>query len=215
MYFFYLLIFVSVFVLAGRITYWQGWAFCGICLLFIIIVSIKLADRKDFLAERLKPGPGVKWWDKIFFRLYSFLCLCLFVISVLDGGRFNWSPQLPVITYATGYTVMLSSYLFILWAMWTNQFFSSRVRIQSDRGQYVIQEGPYRFVRHPGYLGAIFWLPSLPLLLGSLWGLVPAGLAVIAIIIRTYLEDDMLQKELAGYGDYAKKVRYRLIRGIW
>lgn len=214
-YFFYLLIFAAVFALAGRITYWQGWVFCGTYLLFVIIVSIKFADRKDLLAERLKPGPGVKWWDKIFFRFYIFFSLCLFTVSVLDGGRFNWSPQLPIIVYTTGYTIMLLSFLFILWAMWTNNFFSSRVRIQSDRGQYVVQEGPYRFVRHPGYLGGLFWLLSSPLVLGSLWGLIPAGLAVVALIIRTCLEDNMLQKELTGYVDYAKKVRYRLIRGIW
>jgi protein-S-isoprenylcysteine O-methyltransferase Ste14 len=110
---------------------------------------------------------------------------------------------------------MMFSYFFILWAMWTNNFFSSRVRIQTDRGQYVVQEGPYSFVRHPGYLGVLFWQPSIPLSLGSLWGLIPACLAVISIIIRTYLEDRMLQKELPGYSDYTRKVRYRLIRGIW
>ncbi len=214
-YFYYLLIFAAVFVLAGKIKYWQGWGFCGTYLIFIIIISIKFADRKDLLAERLRPGPGVKWWDKIFFWFYLLLALCLFAVSVLDGGRFNWSPRLPAIVYAAGYAVMLPSYLFVLWAMWTNNFFSSRVRIQSDRGQYVVQEGPYRFVRHPGYLGGIFWLITMPLILGSLWGLIPAGLAVIAIIIRTYLEDEMLQKELPGYADYAKKVPFRLIRSLW
>ncbi|MGA2915438.1 MAG: isoprenylcysteine carboxylmethyltransferase family protein [Sedimentisphaerales bacterium] len=167
-YFFYLLTFVIVFVLAGKITYWQGWAFCGIYLLFIVIVSIKFADRKDFLAERLKPGPGVKWWDKIFSRSYFFLTLCLLTVSVLDGGRFQWSPRLPAIIYAISYVLIFSSFLFVLWAMWTNNFFSSRVRIQTDKGQYVIQEGPYRFVRHPGYLGGIFWLITMPLVLGSL-----------------------------------------------
>lgn len=206
---------ILVFVPAGTIHYWQGWAFCGIYFFVLIFSFIVFYGKKDLLQEKLKPGPGVKWWDKIFFSFFMiFLCIVL-VISSLDATRFKWSGQLPVWPYAVSFIVMLLSYIFSLWAMWINNFFSSRVRIQSDRGQYVIQEGPYRFVRHPGYLGGIFWLPSLSLVLGSLWGLIPAGLAVIAVIIRTYLEDKMLQEELPGYIDYAKKVRFRLIRGIW
>jgi protein-S-isoprenylcysteine O-methyltransferase Ste14 len=110
---------------------------------------------------------------------------------------------------------MFASYGFIMWAMFTNNFFSSKVRIQSDRGQYVVQQGPYKFVRHPGYLGVLFWMPSTALTMGSLWGLIPAALAVLTIIIRTYLEDKTLQKELPGYIEYTQKVRYRLIPGIW
>jgi protein-S-isoprenylcysteine O-methyltransferase Ste14 len=99
--------------------------------------------------------------------------------------------------------------------MWTNNFFSRVVRIQTDRGHYVVQDGPYRFVRHPGYLAGCFSLLSMPLALGSLWGLIPATLAVLLIIIRTYLEDATLQNELTGYHQYAKKVKYRLLPGIW
>jgi len=214
-YAFFLLTMAILFISANRITYWQGWLFGGIYFLFLVITSTKFTTKKDLLQERIKPGPGVKWWDKIFFRFYLFFCVAILIVSSFDAGRFKWSPQLPVVIYAAAYFVMLTSYLFVLWAMWTNKFFSSRVRIQTDRGHYVVQEGPYRFVRHPGYLGGIFWLLTFPLALGSLWGLIPAFLAVIAIIIRTYLEDKMLQKELLGYADYAKKVCYRLMRGIW
>jgi protein-S-isoprenylcysteine O-methyltransferase Ste14 len=214
-YAFFLLTIAILFISAGRLSYWQGWLFCGIYFLFLVITSFNFADKKDLLAERLKPGPGVKWWDKIFFPFYLFFIAVLLIVSALDAGRFYWSPRLPVIVYAAAYVAMLASYSFILWAMWTNKFFSSRVRIQTDRGHYVIQQGPYRFVRHPGYLGMLFWLFSLPLTLGSLWGLIPAALSIIAIIIRTYLEDKTLQKELPGYADYAKKVRCRLIKGIW
>jgi len=214
-YAFFLLTMSILFILAGRLTYWQGWLFGGTYFILLVIISIKFTDRKDLIYERLKPGPGVKWWDKIFFRFYIFLSICLLAVSTLDGGRFKWSPQLPAILYIVSYAMLLISYLFILWAMWINKFFSSRVRIQTDRNHYVIQEGPYRFVRHPGYLGGIFWLLTFPLILGSLWGLIPALLDVIAIIIRTYLEDKMLQKELPGYTDYANRVRYRLMRGIW
>jgi protein-S-isoprenylcysteine O-methyltransferase Ste14 len=99
--------------------------------------------------------------------------------------------------------------------MYINKFFSSVVRIQKDRGHKVIQDGPYKYVRHPGYVGIFFLAPAVPLILGSIWGLIPSGLFIIAIIIRTYLEDKTLHKELEGYKEYAKKVKYRLIPGIW
>ncbi|HUV75978.1 MAG TPA: isoprenylcysteine carboxylmethyltransferase family protein [Dehalococcoidales bacterium] len=99
--------------------------------------------------------------------------------------------------------------------MWVNRFFSSVVRIQKDRGQEVVQNGPYHSVRHPGYVGGILMAISTSLVLGSLWALIPAGVIFILLVIRTYLEDTTLQKELTGYADYAKKVRFRLLPGIW
>ena len=97
--------------------------------------------------------------------------------------------------------------------MWVNRFYSSVVRIQT--GQEVVQDGPYRFVRHPGYVGGILMAISSSLIFGSLWALIPAGIVVILLIIRTHLEDITLQKELQGYIDYTKKIRYRLLPGIW
>jgi len=204
-----------VFISAGTLNYWQGWLFVAFYVLISLLNASKFAGSKDLMSERIKPGPGVKWWDKIIFHIFVPLTTITVIISSLDGGRFHWSPRFPAVVYIISCAVMFLSYAFIMWAMFTNKFFSSRVRIQSDRGQYVIQEGPYRFVRHPGYAGVLFWQPSIPFVLGSLWGLIPAGLVIITIIIRTYLEDRMLRKELPGYSDYTKKVRYRIMRGIW
>jgi len=211
----FLLVLAATFISAGRITYWQGWLFTGTYFVLIVFVLIKFASKKDLLFERFRPGPGVKWWDKIFFTFDISLGFCILAVSALDAGRFRWSPQFPLSCYIVSYIVLLLSYFFFFWAMWTNKFFSSRVRIQTDRGHYVIQDGPYRFVRHPGYLGMIIWLLITPLVLGSVWGLIPAGLTVIAVIIRTYLEDTTLKNELPGYADYASKVRFRLIPGLW
>lgn len=204
-----------IFISAGTVHYWQGWVFCGVFFGILTITLIAFSGKKELIQERIKPGPGVKWWDKIFFPLAQIIMVFILAVSSLDRARFKLSPQLPIFVYIICITMMLASYFFIMWAMWTNNFFSSRVRIQSDRGQYVVQEGPYSFVRHPGYLGTIFWIPTLALVLGSLWGLIPAGLGIAAMILRTYLEDKMLQKELPGYSDYAKKVRFRLIPSIW
>jgi protein-S-isoprenylcysteine O-methyltransferase Ste14 len=204
-----------IFIFAGTFRYWQGWAFVVFYSVFAILTAGQYIRRKDLVNERLNPGPGVKRWDRIIFKIFTLLCMVVIALSCLDAGRFGWSPKFPTSVYVISNAVMYLAYSFIIWAMFTNNFFSSRVRIQTDRGQYVVQQGPYSFVRHPGYLGVLFWLPSLALVLGSLWGLIPAGLAVITIIVRTYLEDKMLQKELPGYIEYSQKVRYRLIPCVW
>ncbi|MEN6384223.1 MAG: isoprenylcysteine carboxylmethyltransferase family protein [Phycisphaerales bacterium] len=210
-----MLISILIFLSAGTLNYWQGWLVVGFYLVFTVITSKKFIKRKELVQERIKPGPGIKWWDKIIFRIFVPLTTITMFFSALDCGRFYFSPELPIFVYVISFISMVASYCFITWAMFTNNFFSSRVRIQSDRGQYVVQRGPYKYVRHPGYLGVVFWMPSTAITLGSLWGLIPAGLAVFTIIIRTYLEDKTLQKELPGYSEYAQKVRYRLIPMIW
>jgi protein-S-isoprenylcysteine O-methyltransferase Ste14 len=206
---------ITVFILAGRLDYWQGWLVFATYLALMIVFSVAFARKKDLIQERVKPGPCVKWWDKIFFALYVPFSFSISFVAALDAGRFHWSPQLPLVVYPLMLALTLLSYCLIYWAMWTNEFFSSRVRIQTDRGHYVITEGPYRFIRHPGYAGAIILLPAMGLLLGSVYSLIPAAIAIVLIVIRTYLEDTMLQKELPGYADYTRKTRFRLVPGIW
>ena len=101
------------------------------------------------------------------------------------------------------------------WAMITNAYFSTAVRIQDDRGHQVCTTGPYRFVRHPGYVGASLQSLVMPLMFGSLWALIPGALAVLMLVIRTTLEDQTLHEELDGYREYAQKTRYRLLPGTW
>jgi protein-S-isoprenylcysteine O-methyltransferase Ste14 len=180
-----------------------------------LAIIILFKNKTDLLKERLKPGPGMKSWDKVFWVFNFLLYFAVIIIGPLDAGRFMLSPELPISIYIISYVAHVVGYWLILWAMWTNNFFSSVVRIQKDRGQKVIQSGPYRIVRHPGYVATFLIAPSTAIILGSLWALIPAILWVIAIIIRTALEDKTLQKELEGYKEYAKKVRYRLIPGIW
>jgi protein-S-isoprenylcysteine O-methyltransferase Ste14 len=204
-----------IFMLAGRLSYWQGWLFGATYMGLNVAVAVLFAGKKDVIFERARPGPGTKWWDKIFFWSYLPTALGIIVVGALDAGRFGWTAPLPLAVCVISYVILVLSFTTVLWAMWTNKFFSRVVRIQSDRGHYVIQEGPYHFVRHPGYLSGIFILPGTALVLGSLWALIPAALAVTLVIIRTYLEDQMLQKELPGYADYAQRIRSRLLPGIW
>jgi protein-S-isoprenylcysteine O-methyltransferase Ste14 len=201
--------------LSMKTFYWQGWVFFGIHLTFFLLFMFLFRDKMDLMMERIKPGPGIKEWDKIFFAFYVPLNLTIFILSPLDGGKFHWSPDLPLYIYILAYAAYLSGVFVTVFAMWMNQFFSSIVRIQKERGHYVITDGPYKVVRHPGYSGAILLLVSMPIILGSLYGLIPAFLVVILLIIRTALEDKTLQHELEGYKGYTKQTKYRLLPGVW
>jgi protein-S-isoprenylcysteine O-methyltransferase Ste14 len=114
---------------------------------------------------------------------------------------------------AAGFVLLVSA--LSVWAMASNRFFSGTVRIQADRGHTVVDGGPYGFVRHPGYLAWCISAPAIPLMLGSLWALIPSLLGMCALVLRTSLEDRTLRKELPGYEDYARRVRYRLLPGVW
>jgi protein-S-isoprenylcysteine O-methyltransferase Ste14 len=214
-----LLVLAMLFLSAGSIAYWQGWVFCGVTIFLVILQVFLFSGKSDLVKERMKPGAGMKWWDKIFYSLYIPAFFAVVIVASLDAGRFGWTPHFSPLFSIAFYIISYFLYIFSLflytWGMWTNTFFSSVVRLQSDRGQEVVQRGPYRVVRHPGYVAGILMAISISLVLGSLWGLVPACVVLVLLVIRTYLEDTTLQRELAGYADYARKVRYRLLPGIW
>jgi protein-S-isoprenylcysteine O-methyltransferase Ste14 len=212
---FFVFFIALTFLLAGRLDYWPGWAFNGANILVLSLTAFVLRDRKDLMRERLKPGRGMKTWDKVYFVVSTPLFFAMFILSVLDGGRFSWSPRVPpaaMVLAAAAYG--LGQYV-LLRAKAANRFFSSVVRIQEDRGQTVCAGGPYRFVRHPGYLGGLIYALATPLLLGSLWGLVPAVLAMAPLVWRTAMEDRTLRAELTGYEDYARRVRFKLVPHVW
>jgi protein-S-isoprenylcysteine O-methyltransferase Ste14 len=204
-----------IFTLAGRLDYWQGWLFFSTFLVLMAAFGVFFTKKQDLMQERIRPGPGVKWWDKIIFVLFVPMTFLVSLLAALDAGRFHLSPQLPIALYLVMFVLILVGYCIIYWAMWTNNFFSSRVRIQTDRGHHVVTEGPYRYVRHPGYVGMIIFTPASALLLGSIYALIPAAITIVLLVIRTYLEDITLKKELPGYTDYTKQVRFRLIPCIW
>lgn len=204
-----------IFLAAGRIAYWQGWCFLAANAALIVANLILLSDRPDLLRERLSPGKGTKWWDKLYFGVTTPLYLVALVGAALDSGRFGWSPPLEPALYAAAYLVYVGGHALHLWAKRTNRFFATVVRIQSDRGQVVCSSGPYRFVRHPGYLGGLISTIVTPLLFGSLVLLPAALLFDVCLVIRTALEDRTLKAELPGYADYAHSVRFRLLPRVW
>ena len=135
-------------------------------------------------------------------------------LATLDAGRMYWSSvSLPVVVF--GYVLVAAGITLSAWAQAVNRFFEPGVRIQRERGQHVITSGPYKFVRHPGYVSAIMIFVGVPLSLASWWALIPAALATAILILRTSWEDALLRAELDGYADYARRTRFRLMPGIW
>ena len=216
----YLLIPLLLLLCGWDVDWWEAWVFS------LLIVAVGVGGR--IWAERRHPGlmveraralsedtADVKPWDRILAPLMAAsLSFSLVIVAGLDH-RFGWSPDFPIGLEILGLSMCMLGYAFATWALAENRFFSSVVRIQTDRGHAVCDSGPYRFVRHPGYAGNILPLPGVVLALGSAWTLVPAAAALIILIVRTALEDRTLQKELPGYRDYADRVRYRLIPGIY
>jgi protein-S-isoprenylcysteine O-methyltransferase Ste14 len=212
---FFILIIAFLFVVAGRLDYWQGWLFGGISLAFFLLNVILLRHNPELALERQRPGPGMKSWDKAYLAISALMGLTALVLAGLDAGRYGWSGSLPAWLYALSIGLFAAGQAILLWAKVANKFFSSVVRIQTERGHVVCEQGPYRFVRHPGYVGGILYGIATPILLGSYRAVIPQVLASLMLLIRTQLEDRLLQRELPGYRDYAGKVRSSTTAGSW
>jgi protein-S-isoprenylcysteine O-methyltransferase Ste14 len=204
-----------VFLSSGRLDYWQGWLFFGVNLAVVVLSAWLLKDDRGLIAERLHPGKGMKWWDKGYYLLSTPLYFAAIALAGVDAGRRHWSHHPRAVAYALFLAIFLLGQALFLLAKKVNPFFSSVARIQSDRGQSVCREGPYKYCRHPGYLGGLMFGLATPLVLGSYWALIPQALAALLLVGRTALEDQMLQKELLWYAEYAQAVRFRLFPGLW
>ncbi len=211
---FYLSIAAILFGAAGHLNWPMAWAFLGIHLM-LVVVTMVLADP-GLIEERTHVRPGIKRWDRI---LAGVLILLLVPVTLLVAGldveRFRWSPPLPMALQVLALVVFAAGTGFGCWAMVCNKFFATFVRIQTDRGHYVVTNGPYRYVRHPGYAGAIVAALASPVALGSLYALGPAFLGAGLLVVRACLEDGTLRAELSGYAQYASRVRWRLLPGLW
>jgi protein-S-isoprenylcysteine O-methyltransferase Ste14 len=210
-----LLLFAAIlFVTAGRLGWTEAWIFLGIYLVGITANGLwSLRHNPDMLNERGRMGANAKSWDKVIGLVYMVLLFAIYILAGLDA-RFGWSAAPPWVKILGGVAFAFSMVL-TFWVMSANTFLSTFVRIQDDRGHTTVTGGPYRYVRHPMYVGILFMSWGMPLLLGSWWALIPGALNIVLFFVRTALEDKTLQAELPGYKDYARKVRYRLLPGVW
>ncbi len=214
----YLFIPLVLLVCGGDLGWWQAWVYS------LLIVAAGIGGR--ILAERRHPGliaerqniekmQSSKAWDKVLAPLMALsVSFPLVIVAGLDH-RYSWTPIFPLWLNAFGFILISFGYAFATWALVENRFFFTTVRIQIDKGHVVCDSGPYRIVRHPGYAGIILPPLGMVLALDSVWTLIPAAVALIIAATRTVLEDQTLQDELPGYREYARRVPYRLIPGIY
>jgi protein-S-isoprenylcysteine O-methyltransferase Ste14 len=205
----------AILLAVGRWDWLWGWVYIGLLaaalaahpLVLVPINPALLADRSHGMRQ-----PGAKRWDIALVMLASAFFMAIMIVGGLDA-RFGWTGDVALGVHLAGVGLFIGGWAIFLWAMACNPFFSEAVRIQE--GHRVAERGPYRVVRHPGYVGACLGLVAQPLLFGSWPAFIPTVLAVAAYAVRTALEDRTLQAELPGYTAFAQRTCYRLLPGVW
>ena len=202
-----------LFLVAGTWDYWQAWVYLIINMIILILMGTVLTPNSELVEERLNPKQGMKGWDKFYFGVTAPLYVIALVLAGLDA-RFGWS-NIPLTVYWASVAIYILGQAIFQWARYTNQYFSSVVRIQTDRGQTVCMDGPYKYVRHPGYVGGFLFTITVGLVLGSWVATIPQAIAAFMLIWRTAREDKTLQVELPGYKEFTSETKYRLLPGVW
>lgn len=210
-----LLIFaLLMFVPAGRLDWPGAWIYLGTSIIYMSIVFLYMRKKNPIIFKvRQKKHTGTKKYDLLIIRIYTLLLGAMYIVAGLEIRYAG--PAWGLVGVISGVLLMMLAGLPAALAMGVNPHFEQTIRIQSDRDHQVISTGPYRYVRHPGYVGVIGIILATPLMLGASWSFIPAVLIMVLFIIRTAMEDRTLRGELTGYADYAARVRYRLIPGLW
>jgi protein-S-isoprenylcysteine O-methyltransferase Ste14 len=204
-----------LFIPAGRLDWGIGWALVGLYTVWVAASALLLIPANPgLLVERATHRFSAKRWDNVILGLYGVMTLVKYIVAGLDF-RYGWSASLPLAVQIVALAAAALGYALVTWAMVANAFFALANRIQSERGHAVVSNGPYRYVRHPGYIGSIVFELATPILLGSWWALIAGGVSALLMTIRTALEDRSLQQELPGYTDYTKATPDRLVPGVW
>lgn len=204
-----------LFLPAGTFAWRLGWLFLVVFLALTLAASLILWRlNPEIFDARRRIQPGTKSWDQLVASAVIVLFAVVPIVAAFHTVRYG-GTVLPGWAIVLGYLLVVVGFATMAWAQAVNRFFEPGVRIQSERGHHVIDTGPYAHVRHPGYVSAFALLAGIALALGSSWALVPAALACAVLVLRTHWEDRTLQAELPGYADYARRVRYRLMPGVW
>lgn len=209
---------IIFFSAAGQLEIGRAWLFFALTFIYYVVSFIIIYRSNPSLITH-RGGPAFredsKLWDKYILLAYTFLGIYgQFFVAGWDLGHINWF-NLGIEYLVVGLILFIISDILIVWAMVQNPFFEPTVRIQKERDQKVISSGPYRILRHPGYLSGILLHLALPMIVGSGLALIYSMVIIFLLILRTYLEDETLQAELEGYKDYSKNTRYRILPGVW
>ena len=205
-----------LFLAAGTTAWPEAWGYLAVITVVLGVYSlVVLPMHPELVDERRHPPADAKRWDKPFAVIVGIAGpVALILLSGFDR-RYRWSPPTPPWVEILGLVVGAAGGLFTNYAVAANRFFSALVRIQHDRGHHVIDTGPYRFVRHPGYAGSIVYMIGMAVALGSRAAIATTIVIALVLVLRTALEDRTLQAELDGYAQYARNVRFRLVPGLW
>jgi protein-S-isoprenylcysteine O-methyltransferase Ste14 len=210
-------IFMGVILLwsAGRIDWLAAWAVIIVTAAWVLATAIVIIRfNPELLAERLGPRKGAKSWDTAIVSMLGITQVFRYAVAGLDQ-RYGWSGDIPIAAQITGLIVCILGYALFVWATYSNAFFSQVVRIQSEHGHTVVKSGPYQYVRHPAYIGAILFEFAVSVTLASWWALIFSIIGAVLLILRTKFEDRTLQAELPGYQEYTLQVPNRLLPGVW
>ena len=199
---------------ARTLDWYNAWLYGSFLLIVKLSSAVSLARVNPAVLNARGTRQPMSRRERVFFSVFIPSSLALPVVAGLDAGGAGWSHR-SMLELVIGLGFMLVGTSLVVWALAVNAFFEPSVRIQRDRGHTVCTTGPYRFVRHPGYTGAILATAGVPLVLGSRWCFVPFAVMTVAFVIRTAYEDDMLRAELDGYEAYAVATRWRLLPFVW
>lgn len=208
---FTVLLWAGAFALTGRVDLPMLNVFLGVC--SALILAAFLALDPDLARERVRRGQTGE--DPGRLRMLRVLFLLEFAYGLLDIGRLHWSDRVPRPLQASGLVICCLAFAWVLWAATVNRFFVPVIRIQNERGHRVVSTGPYALVRHPGYAGSLVVAPAAALALGSWGALIPGAAVAATFIARAAHEDRFLHANLPGYAEYASRVGFRLLPGVW
>ncbi len=213
-----ILLMMILFLAAGTFAWWEGWVYITHAIAILLTSRLLLLKHQPALVEERGSAinrSDVHPVDKVLMPLIGII---LPVVSWIAAGldkRFHWSPDLAFGWQMLALVLMTIGSGIGVWAMLVNPYFSSHIRIQSDRDHSTVDAGPYRFVRHPGYAGGLLSWIAAPFFWSSYWVVIPCIIAIAVTILRTKIEDQLLHQELPGYVEYGEKVRFRLIPKLW
>lgn len=201
--------------IAGRLDWVEGWLLAGALMTYMVVGALVGITRDpELIEERGSAIKNAQGLEKAILLFVFTLCAMIIVVAALDAGRFGWSVM-PTAIKIVGWLLVIPGLALPIWVGIVNTYASAVIRVQQDRGHHVIKGGPYRYVRHPMYVGMVLLGIGIPLSLGSWWALIPGLMWSITFVLRAAQEDSILQRDLPGYADYARQVRYRLMPGIW
>lgn len=211
-----LLLTATPFIAAGDIGWIMPWVYLGTYVAVMLIGAALVAKADpEVIEERRQVREGVKRWDQILTNVFGWVTIPTTMLVAGLDRRMGWTLHRSPAIQIGGLVAAVLGFCLVMWAMASNSFFSTYVRIQTDRGHVPVSNGPYRYVRHPGYVGIIASVLATPVVLGSAWAFIPAGFGTVLMVTRTALEDKTLHKELDDYAEYAQQTRYRLLPGVW